>query len=286
MSAEDLINYAKNNGLFIHGRTSPDEWDTLLGENEGKCPCGHSDSCPCDVFLSKMKDPATPPEDQVCGCTFYVTKDYLLHYKRQPWGEVITEDAPKQNAKKEKASMVSKEPNNAQEVSYQKVNNEVPPDVEKQFLKTAGKYMDSLKLLEAGNINEFVEVARIEEATNPCELCQADADILAAHGEYAEALCKYGSKDCETEVNSLVQRTMAIIDENFMSAGYKKTIATVVKSTEKKPGKKNAWIEFSSKIMTDPFLDGLPQKNKMKIAASMYRGEYASIEEAKEALSA
>lgn len=284
MSAEDLIQYAKNNDLYIHGRTSPQEWEELLNENGGKCPCGHSDVCPCEIFLEKMKNPETPPADQVCGCTFYVTRGYLTHYKRQPWGETITDDAPKQSAKK--VSKVDKEPSNAEEVTYQKVNNDIPPEVEKQALKTAGKYMDGLKLLESGNLDKFVEIARIEEATNPCELCQADADILAAHGEYADALCKHGSKDCEREINSLVQRTMTIIDENFMSAGYSKKSINESANTEKKPGKKNAWIEFSSKIMTDPSLDGLPQKNKMKIAASMYRGEFSSIEKAKEALSA
>ena len=284
MSAEDLIQYAKNNDLYIHGRTSPQEWEELLNENGGKCPCGHSDVCPCEVFLGKMKNPETPPADQVCGCTFYVTKGYLTHYKRQPWGETITDDTPKQAAKK--VSKTDKEPSNAKEVTYQKVNDDIPQDVEKQFLKTAGKYMEGLKLIENGELDKFVEIARVEEATNPCELCQADADILASHGEYAGALCKHGSGDCEKEIGSLIKRTMTVIDENFMSAGYSKTATGESVAVEKKPGKKNAWIEFSSKIMTDPSLDGLPQKNKMKIAASMYRGEFSSIEKAKEALSA
>ena len=69
------------------------------------------------------------------------------------------------------------------------------------------------------------------------------------------------------------------------SAGYDKVKQNNPATEEtKKSGKKNAWIEFSSKIMTDPFLDGMPQKNKMKIAAALYRGEYDSIEAAKEAL--
>jgi hypothetical protein len=97
-------------------------------------------------------------------------------------------------------------------------------------------------------------------------------------------LCKQGSLDCETEVKKLVNRTMEIIDENFMSAGYDKVKQADSEAEEKKTGKKNAWIEFSSNIMTDPKLDGLPQKNKMKIAAAMYRGEYNSIEDAREAL--
>ena len=125
----------------------------------------------------------------------------------------------------------------------------------------------------------------MEEATNPCDICKSDADVVASHGDYVRALCKNGSPECESEVKKLVTRTMEVIDESFMSAGYDKVKQTNPATNEtKKTGKKNAWIEFSSQIMTDPSLDGLPQKNKMKIAAALYRGEYNSIEDAKEAL--
>lgn len=275
--AQELIDFAKSNGIFIHGRTSPQEWEQLLAENDGRCPCGHSESCPCDMALERTSNPATEPADQMCGCVFYVSKAYLDHYKSKAWNEdtqPVTATVP---AKKTK-------PEQGEPVTYQKVR-EVPPEVEERFLKTAGTYIDALKLVENGDIEKFVDNIRIEEATNPCDMCKSDADVVASHGDYVRALCKKGSPECETEAKRLVIRTMEVIDETFMSAGYDKLKQTnPATGSNKKSGKKNAWIEFSSQVMTNPALDGLPQKNKMKIAASMYRGEYGTIEEAREAL--
>lgn len=275
--AQELIDFASNNGIFIHGRTSPQEWEQLLAESEGRCPCGHADSCPCDLAMEKIQN-SVEPSDQMCGCSFFVSKAYLEYYKTKPWAENASADSKPAIAKENK----TKSPEEA--VSYQKTRD-VPADVEEKFIKTAGTYIDALKLIESGDIEKFVDTVRIEEATNPCDLCKSDADVIASHGDYVRALCKQGSSDCETEVKKLVTRTMEVIDENFMSAGYDKVKQAAPEAEGKKTGKKNAWIEFSSNIMTDPKLDGLPQKNKMKIAAAMYRGEYESIEDAREALS-
>jgi len=274
--AQELIDFAKNNGIFIHGRTSPGEWEQLLAENDGKCPCGHAESCPCDLALDKIKN-SPDPSDQMCGCVFYVSKAYLDHYKTKAWNE----DTPVASAPptKEKDAPEQEEP-----VAYQKTRN-VAPDIEDKFLRTAGAYIDGLKLIKDGNLEKFVDNIRMEEVSNPCNICKEDADLVASHGDYVRALCKTGSPECEIEAKKLVIRTMDIIDENFMSAGYDKVKqAKPATEGDKKPGKKNAWIEFSSQIMTNPILDGLPQKNKMKIAAAVYRGEYDSIEAAKEAL--
>ena len=275
--AQELIDFAKNNGIFIHGRTSPQEWEQLLAENDGRCPCGHAESCPCGLALEKINGPATEAADQMCGCVFYVSKAYLDHYKSKAWSE----DTQSTNAT---VSAKKTEPKQGESVAYQKTR-EVSPEVEERFLKSAGTYIDALKLVESGDIDKFVDNIRMEEATNPCDICKNDADVVASHGDYVRALCKNGSPECESEVKKLVTRTMEVIDENFMSAGYDKVKQTnTVASETKKTGKKNAWIEFSSQIMTDPSLDGLPQKNKMKIAAALYRGEYSSIEDAREAL--
>ena len=55
--AQELIDFAKNNGIFIHSRTSPQEWEQLLAENDGRCPCGHAESCPCELALEKINNP-------------------------------------------------------------------------------------------------------------------------------------------------------------------------------------------------------------------------------------
>lgn len=274
--AQELIDFAKSNGIFIHGRTSPQEWEQLLAENDGRCPCGHAESCPCDLALERINNPATEPADQMCGCVFYVSRKYLDHYKTKAWSEDTQSVSAPVPAKKT-------EPEQGESVAYQKIRK-VSPEVEERFLKTAGTYIDALKLIESGDIEKFVDNVRMEEATNPCDLCKGDADVVASHGDYVRALCKNGSPDCENEAKKLVVRTMGVIDENFMSAGYDKVKQNFTTVEVKKTGKKNAWIEFSSQIMTNPILDGLPQKNKMKIAAALYRGEYDSIEDARRAM--
>ena len=277
---QELIDFAKDNGIFIHGRTSPQEWEELLKESDGRCPCGHAESCPCELALEKIRS-ASEPADQMCGCVFYVSSAYLNHYKTKPWnGESSTIPFDTQTSPVVNKTKPAKE----EPVSYQKTRD-VPADVEEKFIRSAGTYIDGLKLIENGEIDKFVDSIRMEEATNPCDFCKGDADVVASHGDYVRALCQHGSPECESEAKKLVIRTMGVIDENFMSAGYDKVKQNNPATEEtKKSGKKNAWIEFSSKIMTDPFLDGMPQKNKMKIAAALYRGEYDSIEAAKEAL--
>ena len=278
--SQELIDFARSNGIFIHGRTSPQEWEELLRESDGRCPCGHAESCPCELALEKIRN-ASEPADQMCGCVFYVSSAYLNHYKTKPWSD----ESPTTPFDTSTMPPVSKTKSVREEpVSYQKTRD-VPADVEEKFIKTAGAYIDGLKLIENGEIDKFVDSIRMEEATNPCDLCKGDADVVASHGDYVRALCQHGSPECESEAKKLVIRTMEVIDGNFMSAGYdkvKQDKPTIVET--KKSGKKNAWIEFSSRIMTDPSLDGLPQKNKMKIAAALYRGEYDSIENAREAL--
>lgn len=269
--AQELIKFATENGLKIHGRTNPTEWAQALADNEGRCPCGHADSCPCEAALEKIRDPNTQPADQMCGCTFYVSTAYLEHYKRQPWKpeneKKIQDSKPAQKSRPATTSISSE---------YKKIQD-VDPEVETAFLRTAQVYVDGLKLIEAGQLDKFTERIRMEEATNPCEMCKEDADLIASHSDYARALCSQGRPDCEEELQKLINRTVDVINEDFSSAGY---ATEDTSKPEKKPGKKNAWLEFSASVMSDPSLTGLPQKEKMKIAAAVYRNEYSSVEEA------
>jgi hypothetical protein len=265
---QELIDFAKNNGFEIHSRTSPGEWVTVLAENGGQCPCKHSPVCPCEDAITRIKDPARAPEDQMCGCAFYVSPAYLEYYKRQPW-KPGTPASPKPAVKTETATPSLGE--------YKKVRD-VDPAVEKIALDKAKVYLDSLEAIKTGKLDDFVAIMEQEkEDSKACSMCSEDAEIVGAQGEYVKTICHYGKPECEEELSKLINRTIGVIDENFMTAGLERT---VVEGPAKPAGKTNAWMEFAKPIMSDPRLNGRLQKYKMRIAASIYRKEYGSIEEA------
>jgi len=248
---QELIDFALQNGLEIHGRTNPTEWAEELEKRGGRCPCGHSDACPCEDALVRIKNPESPPEDQFCGCTFYVSPAYLKHYGSKAWGK--TEPLP-QTKKLEK----------------------VTPEVQQAFLQTAKVYTEGLDLIKDGRLEDFTTKIRMEEATNPCDTCRQDADLVASHGDYVRALCKHGDPGCESEMVKLIDRTVQVLNEDLTAAGIK---------PEEPPKKyRSAWAEFLDGVMKDPAMDGKPNKYKMKIAATLYRKEYETIQDAMEAI--
>lgn len=69
---QELIDFAKDNGIFIHGRTSPQEWEELLKESDGRCPCGHAESCPCELALEKYEVHRSQPIRCADACFTYL----------------------------------------------------------------------------------------------------------------------------------------------------------------------------------------------------------------------
>lgn len=273
--AQELIDFAKTNGFEIHSRTSPEEWVQSLAEHDGQCPCKHAPACPCEDAITRIKDPKRAPEDQVCGCTFFVSPAYLAHYKRQPWRPNAVEQP---SLPGEKISTQSE---------YQKVR-EVNPIDEKKALDKVQIYLDSVDLIKQGQLKRLTEKMETEKRNSlACSLCADDAELIGTHSKYASTLCDQGRPGCNAELKKLIEEAVNVIDENFIAAGYERvSIKSEKSSTPDKPAKKvNAWIEFSQIIAKNPALEGKQQKYKMKIAAAVYREEYDTIEEAMEAIS-
>ena len=275
--ADELIAFAKDNGFEIHPRTNPEEWVQTLEENNGECPCHHAPSCPCEDAITRIKDPARAPEDQMCGCTIFVSPAYLAHYKRQPWRPAVVEPTPAQTKVAEPA------PTRTAVAGYVKVED-VDPGLAKKAFEKVDVYLTGVELIKEGELDKLDELMiREKHDSTACSLCTDDADLVMAHTVYAKTLCSQGRVGCEDELNRLLAETVNIIDENFMMAGFVRDSGKPV-AENKKSKKTNAWLEFCHEIGASPQLEGTAQKYKMKVAAGMYRGEYKTIEEAMAAI--
>jgi len=270
--AQELVDFANTNGIFIHSRTSPTEWAEILKEHNGECPCKHAPTCPCDDALVRTKNAEAPPENQMCGCAFFVSKAYLDHYGRKPWSNnatipVVETKKPKQDTKSFKFRKIS----------------DVDPVLEKKALGKVNTYLNSLELIKDGDFDKLDTIlAQEEEDSNDCGVCAADAEIMRANAQFVNVVCRNGDPSCEEELSRLVDRTKQIIAENFNVAGY--ALITESASPKVKNTKHNAWTEFNSEISKHPALDGKSGKYRMKIAASIYRGEHETVEDAIEAI--
>jgi hypothetical protein len=265
--AEELIAFAKEHGFEIHSRTNPEEWAETLAENEGQCPCHHAPTCPCEDAITRITDPNRAPEDQMCGCAFFVSKAYLEHYKRQPWRPAV---APIQSETPELSG-------------YVKVQD-VDPQIAKKALEKVDVYLTGAELIREGELAKLDELMAQEKlASAACSLCTDDADLVIAHSTYTQTLCSQGRAGCEKELGRLLAETVNIIDENFMTAGYQRD-GVKPPAESKKYKKSNAWLEFAHEIGASPQLAGTAQKYKMKVAAGLYRGEYQTIEDAMAAI--
>lgn len=275
--AQELVDFASANGIYIHSRTSPTEWAETLEEHNGECPCKHAPTCPCDDALVRIKNTEASPENQMCGCAFFVSKAYLDHYGRKPWSNNAT--IPVVETKKPKPD--------TKNFKFRKVSD-VDPALEKKALSKVNIYLNSLELIKDGNFERLDHVlAQEEKDSSDCGVCAADAEIVRANAKFVNVICRNGDPACKEELERLINRTQQIIVENFEVAGY----APVTKESEVQPNqpkvkdtKRNAWTEFNSELSKHPALDGKSGKYKMKIAASIYRGEYETVEDAIEAI--
>lgn len=264
---QELIDFAKEHGFEIHPRSNPEDWATTLAEGDGQCPCHHAPTCPCEETIVRLTDPARSPENQACGCTFFVSKAYLEHYKKQPWRPEVATPPTTTYA----------------DSGYVKTA-EVDPELGKKAIQKVNTYLTVAELLKSGELSQVDEIMRQElnDASN-CDMCMDDARLVLDHSVYIQTACSQGRTNCEDELARILTETVAIIDENFMMAGYSRSGADLPAAT-KSSKSKNAWLEFSHNIGRDPLLSGLPQKYKMKVAAGLYRNEYDTIEEAMAAI--
>ncbi|MDD3087982.1 MAG: hypothetical protein PHP89_05400 [Candidatus Omnitrophica bacterium] len=270
--ARELIDFAESNGIYIHNRTDPFEWANTLEEHDWQCPCKHAPSCPCDDALVRIKGEEVQPENQMCGCVFFVSKAYLDHYGRKPWA---AENSP--TSKPTKPSLDN--------FTFKKTE-EVDPELEQQALGKVETYLTSLEFIRDNDFNKLDNLlAKEEKNSQECDFCVADAEIIRANAQFVGKVCQHGDPACEEELGRLIARTEEVITENFMVAGYRKIPVNKKTAANPAPGKvkdtrQNSWIAFNSEVAKDPLLNGKNGKYKMKIAAGLYRGEYETVKEA------
>lgn len=276
--ARELIDFAEKNDICIHNRTDPFEWAKTLEENDGQCPCKHAPSCPCDDALVRINGEGVQPENQMCGCVFFVSKAYLEHYGRKPWTP-NSQDAVKK-APSAKPSL--------DQFTFKKAID-VDPELERKALGKVNTYLNGLELIRDSNFEKLDELlAKEEQDSQDCDICRADAEIVRANASFVGKVCQHGDPACEEELGRLISRTEGVIVENFIVAGYKKVpVGGEKKPIPKVPGKvpddrKNSWLAFNSEVSKHPLLDGKVGSYRMKIAASLYRGKYETVEEAVE----
>jgi len=277
--AQELVDFASANGIYIHSRTSPTEWAETLEEHNGECPCKHAPSCPCDDALVRTKNAEASPENQMCGCAFFVSKAYLDHYGRKPW-------VPGTSAVTTSEPAAKRTKNESKNFKFRKISD-VNPELEKKALGKVNIYLNSLELIKDGNFDKLDDILAREEQENDCGVCAADAEIIRANARFVNVVCRNGDSTCKEELERLIGRTQQVIIENFEVAGY----APVTNESEVQPNqpkikdtRRNAWTEFNSEISKHPALDGKSGKYRMKIAASIYRGEHETVEDAIEAI--
>lgn len=69
--ANNILEFAENNKLYIHPGRDVKEWAELVIK-EGSCPCVSSrKSCPCEYVLQDIK------EENCCRCRLFVNDEYL-----------------------------------------------------------------------------------------------------------------------------------------------------------------------------------------------------------------
>lgn len=268
--AQELVDFAITNGIHIHSRTNPTEWAKTLEEHGGECPCKHAPSCPCEDALTRIRKPEAPPENQMCGCAFYVSKAYLDHYGRKPWSQ----DTPSEVE-------IKKPRQESKNFKFKKVSD-VDPELEKKALSKVNTYLNGLELIKDGDFEELdIVLSQEEEASSDCGVCAADAEIIRANAHFVSTICRNGDPGCKEELERLIGRTRQVIIENFEVAGYAPVTEDAESGSSKiKNTKRNAWTEFNSEIAKHPALDGKSGRYKMKVAASLYRNEYATVEDA------
>lgn len=271
IKAQELVDFANTNNIYIHSRTNPTEWAETLEEHNGECPCKHAPSCPCEDALTRIRKPDSSPENQMCGCAFFVSKAYLDHYGRKPWSQntstpdVVEPKKTKQDIKSFKFKKVS----------------DVDPTLEKKALGKVNIYLNSLDLIKDGKFYQLDTILDQEERdSHDCGVCEADAKIIRANAYFVNTLCSNDDPTCKEELDRLIMRTRQVIIENFAVAGYEPVSENAEGSPRAKETKRNAWTEFNSEIAKHPALDGKSGRYKMKIAASLYRNEYDTVEDA------
>lgn len=200
-TAEELISFAKQHGLYIAPYRDPVEWaDTINTLGNGKCLCDESRICPCDEAIDDIQAMIDEgnAEDATCKCMFYCSKE---HYE-------VNKKFVK-NKQPSAAQTVTRPPASPQPadieftvepvVDIRDIRN---PDVRRVInaLQNAKRYLvqqrpdDAIKCLEE------------ELEQQGCELCKEFFNEILMRIRLAILTCTMGADVCGYDVMTLYRR--------------------------------------------------------------------------------
>jgi len=169
--ATELQQFAIDNGLLLHDRVTPDEFEEMRADFDGNCLSGSGVKCPCEA--AKNIAALSPDEEQVCDGSMFVTKAYREHWENQD-------------------SLSSNEP------------------VDEDLKAAATEILDTVEAAEdAINRGEFVEATEILREKAESSDCGTCAALLSAEAVRAQAvgeICSIDKQACGKDMKRLHER--------------------------------------------------------------------------------
>jgi hypothetical protein len=169
--ATELQQFAIDNGLLLHDRVTPDEFEDMRADFDGNCLSGSGVKCPCDA--AKSITALSPVENQVCDGSMFVTKAYREHWETQD-------------------SLSSSEP------------------ADEELKAAATEILDTVEAAEdainRGEFNEATEILREKAESSNCGTCAALLSAEAVRAQAVGEICGVDKQACGKDMKRLHER--------------------------------------------------------------------------------
>ena len=169
--ATELQHFAIDNGLLLHDRVSPDEFEEMRADFGGNCLSGSGIKCPCEA--AKSIAALSPDEEQVCDGSMFVTKAYREHWEVQD-------------------SLSSSEP------------------ADENMKAAATETLDTIEAAEdavnRGEFTEATEILREKAESSDCGTCAALLSAEAVRAQAVGEICGIDKQACGKDMKRLHER--------------------------------------------------------------------------------
>ena len=202
LTKEELIDFAEQNGLYLHPTNPIDDHIARVNAGNGACPCDPNNrTCPCDEAITDSNDPNRPEKERCCTCRVLVSQDYL-----ESWGYGGSGSKKKKGPKRV--------------VEARPIIEEPPPGVSQEefdssmdIVKKAKHARDMIKK-DPVQAAEYL-VASSEEST--CTTCEAYFIANALRCQVVGIMCSSGGEeDCDKaqkEASDGLTRMISLYEE-------------------------------------------------------------------------
>lgn len=167
----ELRQFAIDNGLLLHDRVTPDEFEEMRADFGGNCLSGSGTKCPCDA--AKGIAALSPDEEQVCDGSMFVTKAYRDHW--------VTQD-----------SLASSEP--------------VDDDMKAAAIEILDTVEAAEDAINQGEYSNAAEILREKVESSECGTCAALLSAEAVRAQLVEEVCGIDKNACNKDVKRLHER--------------------------------------------------------------------------------